>query len=383
MSSLLRSLLYRYDHNDSTLPELSSIKTSLKDFTNISLTCRDDEYLELSDLDFANKFTHVLQLELCKLDVTWSEIIFILKHMPSLEVLNLSGNISLNSADYSPELYHANLKELILNSTNISLTFAADIVEYFPNLETLHLSSNNYDQNSTSDILLSDRPNVVVKNVYLSRNSFTSIMDILPIGQVFKAIELMCLSECHHLSDFPETITRTQLINSFTSSFPRLKTLFISHCPITCWYTINFIGMISSLEHLTITDIPLVANTSQFSEDFSNEEKTQRRRYLLISNLPNVKYLNHTLISAEERENAERFSIRYFDQVHEGNIYECPSVYRRLVEKHGQLQQLAEIEMSPQKEVIITVEYYREYIALVFFSYGFLVLENIFTFLIF
>ena len=114
MSSLLNSLLYRYDHNDSTFPELSTIKTSLKDFTNISLSSRDDEYLELSDPDFANKFTHVLKLELCKLDVTWSEIIFILKHMPNLEVLNLSGNISLNSGDYSPELYHASLKELIL-----------------------------------------------------------------------------------------------------------------------------------------------------------------------------------------------------------------------------------------------------------------------------
>merc|ERR1712038_570323 len=130
-------------------------------------------------------------------------------------------------------------------------------------------------------------------------------MDLLPIGRIFSAIKLLCVSECRELTDFSENLTRSQLVSSFESSFPCLETIFISHCPILKWYTINFLGMINSLQHVTITDIPIIADTSQFNTSFKPDELAKRRRYLLISNLPNIKSLNHSEITTEERTDAE------------------------------------------------------------------------------
>ena len=66
------------------------------------------------------------------------------------------------------------------------------------------------------------------------------------------------------------------------------------------------------------------------------------RRFAVIARLPSLQLLNKSQISPTERESAERWAIRHYrdkkDKLH---------TYQQLVDIHGLLQPLAEINLSP------------------------------------
>lgn len=97
--------------------------------------------------------------------------------------------------------------------------------------------------------------------------------------------------------------------------------------------------------------------TTQFDSTFKSEEILKRKRYLIIAHLPTVSICNKTPITNEERIDAERFAIRYFAQVFHENTWKCPSLYRKLTEKHGVLEQVAEVDMRIVNVVEIFIEF--------------------------
>ena len=81
-----------------------------------------------------------------------------------------------------------------------------------------------------------------------------------------------------------------------------------------------------------------------------NEEKA---RHAVVARLPALQYLNKSTISEEERERAERWLIReYHDKAEER-----PHMYQDLVDKHGQLEPLPSINLSPKQEVSVEFQY--------------------------
>ncbi|ENN78745.1 hypothetical protein YQE_04796, partial [Dendroctonus ponderosae] len=83
-----------------------------------------------------------------------------------------------------------------------------------------------------------------------------------------------------------------------------------------------------------------------------NEYTEHERRQLLIARLPNVKTLNGGgVISAEEREDAERAFIRYYMDKPESDR---PERYFELVQIHGKLDSLVNVDLRPEKRVKIT-----------------------------
>ena len=148
---------------------------------------------------------------------------------------------------------------------------------------------------------------------------------------------------------------RSEIISQFQSAFPKLYSLSISHCPIKEWFTLEFLGLLESIKELSIDNLPVIT-TTQFHQSFKPDEIHKRKRYLIIAHLPTVNICNKSEISTDEREDAERFAIRYFSQVYCEDTWKCPSLYRKLTEKHGQLEQIAEVDMRPDRKVDIFIE---------------------------
>ena len=79
------------------------------------------------------------------------------------------------------------------------------------------------------------------------------------------------------------------------------------------------------------------------------------RRQLLIARLPFVQTLNGGgKISSDEREDAERAFIRYYMDRPESDR---PHRYNELIERHGKLDPLVNIDLRPEKRVKVTFSY--------------------------
>ena len=74
----------------------------------------------------------------------------------------------------------------------------------------------------------------------------------------------------------------------------------------------------------------------------------RERRFSIIARMPGLLRLNKSDISVTERENAERWLIRrYQDET------EKPQIHQTLVDTHGLLEPLADINLSPSHEVTL------------------------------
>ena len=76
--------------------------------------------------------------------------------------------------------------------------------------------------------------------------------------------------------------------------------------------------------------------------------KEKERRFAAIARLPLLERLNKSAVSETEREDAERWAVRRYS-----NRDQPPAVYLRLVEKHGQLQPLADVELRPHTQATL------------------------------
>lgn len=79
------------------------------------------------------------------------------------------------------------------------------------------------------------------------------------------------------------------------------------------------------------------------------------RRQLLIARLPHVECLNGGgKITPQEREDAERSFIRYYQREPESDR---PERYAELITIHGKLDPLVNIDLRPEKRVKVTFTY--------------------------
>lgn len=81
---------------------------------------------------------------------------------------------------------------------------------------------------------------------------------------------------------------------------------------------------------------------------------TEERRKLLIARLPSIIKLNGSVITDGEREDSERFFIRYYlDFPPE----EVPFRYHELVTKYGKLEPLAVVDLRPRSSAKVEVHF--------------------------
>jgi len=120
--------------------------------------------------------------------------------------------------------------------------------------------------------------------------------------------------------------------------FPNLKVLNLNDTLLDTWEAIDALKRFPGLTDVSLMEIPLL---EQYSD--------QHKRKLLVPRLPNIKKLNKTGVTDEEREDAERFFIR-----HLMDDESPPSRYLELVDAHGVLDQLAEVNMKAKESALIS-----------------------------
>ena len=118
--------------------------------------------------------------------------------------------------------------------------------------------------------------------------------------------------------------------------FPHLSILNLNNTLIGSWDSVDHLSTLPSLTELNILNIPIGRNLDE-----------KERRFEAIGRLPQLRLLNKSVISVEEREDAERWLVRKYREPSNHAPATCPT----LLEKHGPLAPLVNISMAPACDV--------------------------------
>ncbi|XP_046489330.1 tubulin-specific chaperone cofactor E-like protein isoform X1 [Neodiprion pinetum] len=353
----------------------------------------DDEKLK-------NKCKNVEELDLAQNKLTqWTEVFGILQHMPKIKFVNLSFNSLADGLETKEGKYDL-LKNLVLNGTHASWSTVQGLVQLLKNLEELHLSLNEY---KTVDLEY-EKPgnkNTVVKKLHFTGNPIEIWSEISKLGYVFPSLESLVLAECpirslsleENRNTLPRSVSHEKLpsesddnenknlpdsetsdkcqenrifvdekaynrtesecessstkVRSPHDPFRMLRFLNVNGTLLSTWDDVERLARFPALKSLRIQGCPLFESPQEYTE--------HERRQLLIARLPNVETLNGGgVISAQEREDAERAFIRYYMDKPEADR---PERYAELVGIHGKLDPLVHVDLTPEKRVKVTFTY--------------------------
>ena len=222
-----------------------------------------------------------------------NEIYKVAKSMPNLRFINLSEN-DLSKCSIDPLEKHnkhkiTSIKSLVLNNTKVPWYAVHAMLDSMPCIEDLHLSLNNY---TSIDVNSRQRyPNV--KYLYLTGNpELQCWKEIQKLMGTFPNLEGLTMADCN-INVIPQ-----DLINHF----PKIQSLNISNWPITSWDCLERLNQLPNLVKLRCQGIQLL-----------NElETAECRRHHLIARLHNIKRLNGSEISDDERVFAEKAFLRWY-----------------------------------------------------------------------
>lgn len=395
MPSLLEALEQKYgDPADSvsSSPDDDSAGISIAIF----VPCKSPRavvpaLLVLNDCDIATagesdalvaKCSNVEELDLAKNKLDqWTEVFGILEHMPRLKFVNLSFNSLSKPIEMSLDKRWDELRNLVLNSTYVNWESVQKILKHLPSLEELHLSLNEYNnvdlhkndeqtdckctenKNENCDCLTttaSMEKHPLMRILHFTGNPIKDWKEVSKLGFAFPNLESLVLAECPIQSlaisdDEDEESSNKNYEKSETvqedvsrpesphDAFKSLKVLNLNSTNLSSWDDIERLAQFPALQCVRILGCPLWEG---------NEYTEHERRQLLIARLPNVQTLNGGgAITADEREDAERAFIRYYMDKPESDR---PERYFELVQKHGKLDPLVNVDLRPEKRVRIT-----------------------------
>ncbi|XP_030648429.1 tubulin-specific chaperone cofactor E-like protein [Chanos chanos] len=274
---------------------------------------------------------HVVELDLSHNQLRdWGEITKILSNIPHLDFLNLSMN-PLRGASLEPSAAEAfsGLRRLVLNNTHVSWDMVHTLTGEIPELEELFLSLNEYERVSVSPIPCSS-----LRLLHITDNLLQDWAEVRKLGLMFPGLDSLILANNSLTSiDEPQDALHTV--------FPKLHSINLHNSALSRWEDIEKLNCFPKLKEVRLMGIPLL---QQYTE--------QERRCLIVAQLPGVSVLNGSIVTEGEREDAERFFIRYHLDCPE---QELPQRYHSLVERYGRLEPLADVDLRPQRSVRVEV----------------------------
>lgn len=389
MPSLLEALEQKYGEaaDSDSSPDSDSAGISVAIF----VPCRPPRaavpaLLVLNDCDIATagerealvaKCSNVEELDLAKNKLNhWHEVFGILEQMPRLKFVNLSFNVLSKPLEVSLDKGKKweELRSLVLNSTYVNWDSVQEILDHLPCLEELHLSLNDYNNvelhrdETESTCACSENKNdncncriyklkhkhKVIKILHFTGNPIQDWKEVCKLGYAFPNLESLVLAECPIKSLDVEHPCRecsnknceereTDSTPAPYDAFKSLKILNLNSTMLSTWDDIERLSKFPALQCVRVQGCPLWE---------SNEYTEHERRQLLIARLPNVQTLNGGgEITSEEREDAERAFIRYYMDKPESDR---PERYFELVQIHGKLDPLVNVDLRPEKRVRVT-----------------------------
>lgn len=276
---------------------------------------------------------HVVELDLSHNKLQdWYEIRKIVSNIPNLAFLNLSSN-QLNDAVLDPVCAKAfsGIRRFVLNNTQVSWDTVHILTREMPELEELFLCLNEY-----TTVTPAAMPCPTLRLLHITDNNLHEWNEVRKFGSMFPALDTLVMAN-NNLSSIHDSVEILQRL------FPNLRSINLHNSGLKQWEDIEKLNFLPKLEEVRLQGIPLLqAYTSM------------ERRSLMIAQLPSVTNLNGSVVTDGEREDAERFFIRYHLDYSEE---ELPHRYHCLVTKYGKLAPLAEIDLRPRCHAKVEVRY--------------------------
>ncbi|XP_062872938.1 tubulin folding cofactor E-like a [Trichomycterus rosablanca] len=274
---------------------------------------------------------HVVELDLSQNKLQdWHEISKIVMNIPNLDTLNLSSN-PLSEAALDPDCAEvfSRVRRLVLNNTQVSWDVVHTFTREMPELEELFLCLNEYNT-----VMPTATPCPSLRLLHITDNNLQDWSEVRKFGTMFPSLDTLVLAN-NNLSSILESEDNLRRL------FPNLRSINLHNSGLSRWEDIEKLNCLPKLEEVRLRGIPLL-------QPYTNME----RRSLMIAQLPSVNSLNGSVVTNGEREDAERFFIRYYQDYSED---ELPNRYQCLVTKYGKLAPLAEIDLRPRCHAKVAV----------------------------
>ncbi|XP_065195734.1 tubulin-specific chaperone cofactor E-like protein [Sycon ciliatum] len=286
---------------------------------------------------------------------SWTEVFSLLAAFPRLRQLNVSFNPFAKPADSAAPggdamseitpaapaaaaVEHTGLKTLIVNGTFCPWTLVHTFLSQCTSVEELHLSCNEYNQ-----IELPERCHDKLKRLHFNNNAVVSWQNLERVGAVFPAL-LMLVARANPLT-VPVAESPASADDENTEA--AADELHLAQVPfiVLSETKISTVDELRGLAHrcpglkqLRLQSVPLF-------DDWPEE----LHRGGIIACLPQLTHLNGSSIDDDEREKAERAFIRHYTNAPNLLVGDAKEVAESLVEKHGNLLPLAEVNLGPPK----------------------------------
>uniref|UniRef100_A0A4W3I7S2 Tubulin-specific chaperone E n=1 Tax=Callorhinchus milii TaxID=7868 RepID=A0A4W3I7S2_CALMI len=237
--------------------------------------------------EICNICPNITQLDLSKnLFVSWDKVAQISRHLERLEDLDLSENmLSISANPVSLSQAFANLQTLAIQHNGLTWTQVLQCASMWPVLERAYLSSN--------EISVLERPVGVLQSLELLDLSSN------PLTDENQLVHIAYLPRLQHLLLSNTGLTSIHFDDvgpgDKTSMFPKLTFLAIDQNRISKFSSINELDKLQTLDQLKFGDYEMV----------ESEESPQTVRQFIIAKVGQLKMLNRSEISSDERKGAE------------------------------------------------------------------------------
>lgn len=267
--------------------------------------------------------SHVVELDLSHNQLKdWGEISKILFNIPNLDFLNLSMN-PLKGACLEAGAAEAfsGLRRLVLTNTYVTWNMVHTLTRETPELEELFLCLNEFERVSVSSVSCPS-----LRLLHITDNQLQEWAEVRKLGLMYPGLVSLILAN-NSLSSIHEPEDSLQRL------FPNLRSINLHNTGLAHWEDIEKLNFFPKLQEVRVQGIPLL-------QPYTDHE----RRFLTIAQLPSVTVLNGSVVTDGEREDAERFFVRYYLDCPED---ELPQRYQTLVARYGRLAPLAEVDLRP------------------------------------
>ncbi|CAI2356947.1 unnamed protein product [Caenorhabditis sp. 36 PRJEB53466] len=254
----------------------------------------------------------------------WSDVACIFHNLPHLRVLNIGHNPLNPVIDH--ELPVSTLHTIILNGTHLPFKTLKSFLSVLPKVTELHMSDNQFNDEDDGDEPISTS----VRTIHLNRCGFLKWSSVMNVVKRFPNVCSVFVCE-NPLED----VTYCK----YFDQLPYWNFLNMAKTEINSWDSLDNLSKMKTITDLRIPNVPLL-------DRLTDEE----RLHLIIGRIHQLRVLNGSKISNEQREQSERFFIRYYQE-----RKEKPAQYKTLIAKHGKLEKLVNIDLTPKKEAVVKV----------------------------
>ncbi|GAB1294096.1 Tubulin-specific chaperone cofactor E-like protein [Apodemus speciosus] len=260
-------------------------------------------------------------------------------NLPSVLVLNSCG-ITCAGDEREIAAFCAHVSELDLSDNKLQDWHeVSKIVSNVPQLEFLNLSSNPLSLSVLERTCAGSFSGVRKLLLHITDNNLQDWTEIRKLGVMFPSLDTLVLAN-NHLNAIEEPA------DSLARLFPNLRSISLHKSGLQSWEDIDKLNSFPKLEEVRLLGIPLL-------QPYTTEE----RRKLVVARLPSVSKLNGSVVTDGEREDSERFFIRYYVDVPQEDVPFRFAEYHELITKYGKLEPLAEVDLRPQSSAKVEVHF--------------------------